>query len=251
MGGRPTDSTLTQELLDSLSDLAVPERPPLAAITSRGRVHQRRRLARLAGLGGATAAAAAALALGLAGVVGAAPARTRTPQTAAFTLTSYVDGTVALKLSQVFDPAALQRALARHGIPALVKTDTYCSSSPAVPAPVGRRALTIPRGVPDIIQTGNFPLKPSQLAPFVDPISVVVNRAARPSGTELFIGDFNLGHTVFFGPIYTNSHTCGDASSRPVPSSRAAGAGQPGRHDPPAAVPARCTQLRGCLRAAR
>ena len=115
----------------------------------------------------------------------------------------------------MFGPAALQRALAQHGIPALVKTGTYCSSSPAVPAPVGRRVLTITRGVPDIIQTGNFPVKPSQLAPFVDPISVVLDRAARPSGAELFIGDFNLGHTVFFGLIYTNSHTCRDAQQPP------------------------------------
>ena len=37
-----------------------------------------------------------ALVLGLTGVVGPAPARTGTGQTAAFTLTSYANGTVAL-----------------------------------------------------------------------------------------------------------------------------------------------------------
>ena len=114
----------------------MPGRPPLAAITGRGRVHRRRRRAGFAGLGGAAAAVVIALALGLAGVFGAAPARgTGTIQTAAFTLTSYANGTVSLKLSQMFDPAALQQALARHGIPALVKTGTYCSSSPAAPSP--------------------------------------------------------------------------------------------------------------------
>ena len=116
--------------------MAVPERPPLAAITDRGRVHRRRRLTGLAGLGGACAAAVIALVLGLTGVFGAAPARTGTVQTAAFTLTSYTNGTVSLKLSQMFDPAALQRALAQHGTRALVRIGSYCSSSPAAPSPI-------------------------------------------------------------------------------------------------------------------
>ncbi len=212
----PAGSALAQELRDSLSYLAVPGPPPLAAITNRGRVHRRRRLAGLAGLGVTGGAAAIALALGLAGVFGAAPARTGTVQAAAFTLTSYTDGTVSLKLSQVFDPAALQRALAHHGIPALAKTDTYCSSNPAVPAPVGRRVLSIPRGIPDIIQSGNWPVKPSQLAPFVDPITMVLDPAAMPSGTELFIGNFDLGHTIFVGVIYTSSHTCINGQQPPA-----------------------------------
>ena len=80
----PNDSTLTTELRDALSELAAPERPPLAAITSRGRAHQRRRLAGFAGLGVAGVAAGIALALGLTGVLGAAPARgTGTIRTAA------------------------------------------------------------------------------------------------------------------------------------------------------------------------
>ncbi len=137
------DSTLARELRDSLADLAVPGRPPLAAITSRGRVHRRRR--RFAGLGVTSAAACLALALGLIGVFGAAPGRsTGTIQTADFTLTSYTNGTVALNLRQMFDPAALQQALRRNGIPALVRSNTYCSSSPAVPSPLGLGVLSIP-----------------------------------------------------------------------------------------------------------
>jgi hypothetical protein len=223
-GEHPDDSVLTAELRDCLAGVAVPERPPLAVITSRGRVHRRRRLAGLAALGGATAAVVVALALGLTGVFGAAPARTGTVQTAAFTLTSYTNGTVSLKLSQVFDPAALQRALAQHGIPAVVKTDTYCSSNPAVPAPASRRVLSIPapagtrrRAAPtNIIQSVNFPVKPSQLAPFVNPVTMVLDPAAMPSGTELFIGHYDLGHTVFVGVIYTSSHTCSHGQLPPA-----------------------------------
>jgi hypothetical protein len=212
----PDDSALTAELVDSLAEVAVPGRPPLAAITSRGRVHWRRRLAALAGLGGTGAGALLALTLGLTGVFSAAPAPGALQTGDAFTLTSYANGTVSLKLSQVFDPAALQRALAGHGIPALAKTGTYCSSNPAVSAPAGRRVLSIPRGIPDILQTGNWPVKPSQLAPFVDPVSMVLDPAAMPPGTELFIGNYNLGHAVFVSVIYTDSHTCSNGQVPPA-----------------------------------
>jgi hypothetical protein len=218
----PNDSTLTQELRDSLSELAVPGRPPLAAITSRGRGRQRRRLAGLAGLG-TCAAAGIALVLGLTGVFGAAPARTGTIQTAAFTLTSYTDGTVALRLGQLFDPAALQRAFAHDGIRAMVTAGTYCSSSPAVSNPVIGGALpgsatpphSAPHGVQSILLSANFPVKPSQLAPSVDPVTVVINPAVMPSGTELYVGFFDLGHTVFADLIYTGSHTCRSSQDPP------------------------------------
>jgi hypothetical protein len=216
----PIDSALTEELRDSLAELAVPGRPSLAAITGRGRVHRRRRRAGLVGLGGA--AAGIALTLGLTGVFGAAPAPgTSTVQSADFTLTSYVNGTVSLKLSQLFDPVALQRALGQHGIPALVKINAYCPSRPAAPnparlgvwsiGPTPARARDQSRPWPydgAIMQSMNIPVKPSQLAPFVDPVTVVINPAAIPSGTEVFIGDYDLGHTVFMDLIYTKSHTC-------------------------------------------
>jgi len=214
----PDDGTVTRELRDSLSELAVPERPPLAAITRQGRGHRRRR--RLAGLCVAGAAACIALALGLAGVFGADPARSPgTIQTADFTLTSFSDGTVSLRLGQLFDPAALQRAFAHDRIPALVTTGTYCSSSPAAPDPTRDGVLPgsgpPPRGsrpprppIRGVLLTANFPVQPSQLAPSVDPVTVMINPAAMPSGTELFIGFYDLGHTVFVGVIYTGSHTC-------------------------------------------
>jgi len=224
----PNDAALTRELRDSLSELAVPGRPPLAAITSRGRVRRRRRLAGFASLGGTCAAAVIALALGLAGVFGAAPTRGTLQSGTAFTLTSYANGTVSLKVSQVFDPAALQRALAQHGIPALVKIGTYCSSSPAAPSPIGDGVLLPPEGAgtphraapgpvaQGIIESVNFPVKPSQLAPRVDPVTMVINPAAMPSRTELFIGYYNIGYTVFFDLIYTSAHTCSSAQAPPA-----------------------------------
>jgi hypothetical protein len=208
----------------------VPERPPLAAITDRGRVYQRRRLAGLAGLGVACAVTGIALVLGLTGVLGAAPTRNGTAQTAAFTLTSYTNGTVSLKLSQVFDPAALQRALAQHGTRALVKVGSYCSSSPAAPSsirlgvlpgaspgPAGTRRRAAP-GLGNgqgIWESVTLPVKPSQLAPMVDPISMVINPAAMPAGTELFIGYFDLAQTIVVNLIYTSSHTCRNTQQPP------------------------------------
>ena len=53
-------------------------------------------------------------------------------------------------MSQMLDPATLQQALTQHGIPALVKTGTYCSSNPAAPDPVSIGVLSIqpPAGPP-------------------------------------------------------------------------------------------------------
>lgn len=224
----PDDSALAAELVDSLAEVPVPGRPPLAVITGRGRVHQRRRLAGFAGLGGAPAAVIA-LVLGLTGVFGSGPAGgTGTIRTADFTLTSYVNGIVALRLGQMFDPAALQRALAQAGIRAVVKTDTNCSSNPAAPSPVRLGVLSIPgpagkrhRARPGphgqgIIEGINLPVRPSQLAPTADPVSMVINPAAMPAGTELFIGFYDLGHTFFLDLIYTRSHTCSNGQEPPA-----------------------------------
>jgi hypothetical protein len=229
----PDDSTLTRELRDSLAVVPVPERPPLVAITGRGRVHRRRRLAGFAGLGVSGAAAVIALALSLTGVFGTAPAPgAGTVQTAAFTLTSYTNGTVSLKLSQLFDPAALQRALAQAGIRALVKNDMYCSSSPAAPSPIRLGVLpgasrgpagTRHRATPGlgngqgIWESVTLPVKPSQLAPMVDPVSMVINAAAIPAGTELFIGYFDVAQTIIVNLVHTSSHTCRNTQQPPGP----------------------------------
>ena len=88
-----TDSAELHELRDSLSGVAMPERPRLEAITARGRARRRHRLSRAAGLSVAGAAAGIAVALGLTGAHGPAPVhgtiRTLAPgtiRTAAFKL---------------------------------------------------------------------------------------------------------------------------------------------------------------------
>ena len=229
----PNDSTLTRELRHALSELAAPERPPLAAITNRGRAHQRRRLTGFAGLG---VAAGTALALGLTGVLGAAPARSAgttrtaaparsagTTRTAAFTLTSNANGTDTLILthSQMFDPAALQQALAQHGIPALVKTGTYCWSNPAAPDPSSIGVLSIRPPFKPQPPHGGTVLVPSNLKPstrnwIVDHTVTVINPAAMPSGTELYFGYVNSGHALFLDLIYTRSFTCNNGPQPPA-----------------------------------
>jgi hypothetical protein len=220
----PDDSTLTRELRDSLAELAVPGRPPLAAIASRGRVYRRRRLV---GLGVTGAAAVLALVLGLTGVFGAAPGRgAGTIQTADFTLTSYTNGTVGLTLKQLFDPGALQQALAKAGVPALVKTNTYCASHPAGPspaangvlagqAPAGKAHPAVPSPGGGVWLTVTLPVKPSQLPPKENPVTWVINPAAIPSGTRLFIGSFPIVQTIFMDLLYTGSYTCSHAEQPP------------------------------------
>ena len=60
-----------------------------------------------------------------------------------------------------------------------------------------------------------LPVKPSQLAPMVDPISMVIDPAAMPTGTELFIGYFDLAQTIVVNLIYTGSHTCRNTEQPP------------------------------------
>lgn len=226
---QPADATLAEDLRDSLSGLAVPGPPPLAAISRRGREHRWRRLAGSAALGTTGAAAGVALALALTGVFSGDPARDAgTIQTAAFTLTSNRDGTKSLTLKQVFDPAALQRALTKAGVASLVKTGSYCSSSPAVPAPYLFGVLPgqvppaphlrgePPGGAPGMIEGGLFPVKPSELSPRIaDTVSLQINPTVMPPRTELYVGYFNSDGTLFFNLIYTGAHTCRSAPDPP------------------------------------
>ncbi len=198
------DSVLTRELRRSVSELATPMPPPLAAITAKGNARHRRTLANLAGMAVAVAAACTALALGLTGALGATPARTSNAlgsagpsggrtivRTAAFILTSNVKGTDALTLTmdRFFDAAALQQAFTDHGIPALVKSGSVCTSSPAPSAGAGVLSM----------QT-----RTARTVTVFDP-------AAFPSGVELFVGYSTTGRSAFTTLIYANSHTCSKA----------------------------------------
>ncbi len=198
---------------DSLSAGPVAQPPPVEAILARSRGQRHRH--RLAGLSVAGIAGVTALALGLAGVFGGhSPERAGTTiRTAAFTLTKNTNGTDTLTLTQdqVFNPAALQQALQQDGIPALVQTDSYCSSSPAPPGPAW--AATLSLQLPD-----GTPVSPNQPVPS-DAVTVI-NPAAMPAGTELFFGYFNNNRTLTGNLIYTSSYTCSSnppAGSAPGP----------------------------------
>ena len=167
---------------------------------SRSRRHRRQAELSIAGV-----AASTVLALGLAGVFGSG---SRTPaldsgtiRTAAFTLTENANGTATLTLTadQMFNPGALQQALQQDGIPALVETNSYCSSSPAPPGPAWAATLSVQ--LPD-----GTPVAPNQPVP-ADAVTVI-NPAAMPAGTELFFGYFNSDRTLTGNLIYTSSYSC-------------------------------------------
>lgn len=213
----PSDRTLTRELRNALSEIAVPVRPPLAAITDRGRAHQRRRFAGFAAAGVTGVAAATALALGLAGVLGAGPAgSTGTIRTAAFVLTRNANGTETLTFgkSHTIKPAVLQQALAQDGIRALIKINTDCSSNPAPPPLSGTGVVSIqrPDGTP-------LPIPARHKSGMRIPADAVIvfKPSAMPAGTEIFVGYRSYGTGAIptrlstFHLIYTNSYTCSSA----------------------------------------
>ena len=151
-------------------------------VFARSRVRQRRRLSGLTAVAAGTAAAATAVTLALGGP---APARTgnafpASPQPAspgpvtlaAFAVTSGPGSntTLTLRKGAMLDPGALRRALARHGIPALVTAGTFCRSAKGAPAGLGQV------------------LHPSTAADGSDVI--VIDGQAMPPGTELSIGYF-------------------------------------------------------------
>jgi hypothetical protein len=199
-----SDHEVLRTAARSLSAIPMAAAPDVRAIMTRGRARGRRRLTGL-GLGGT--AAAAVVALGLAGVFGGGTVPVRaagTISTAAFTLVNNANGTATLTLSQdqVFDPAALQQALARDGIPALVKMGTFCSSVPAPPARTGVISIQLPDGspVPKSSPGHRSPVPPSAVT--------VINPAVMPAGTELFFDYLNDNHYLAVDLIYTGSHTC-------------------------------------------
>jgi hypothetical protein len=217
---------MIDELRDSLAQLDVPERPALAAIVERGRKQRRRQRGRLAGVGVAAIAAAGLLALGLSGVHNAAPRNTtakpsspRTIRTSAFTLVSYANGKAKLTLTnnQVFDPPVLRRALVHVGIPALVRRDVYCYSTPAPPDPNGIGVLSIRPGLKT--PAGFAPAKgllklyrqhrpPPDLQALINHTVTVINPAKMPAGTELAF-DYAPGeHLLAVDLVYTDSHVC-------------------------------------------
>jgi hypothetical protein len=201
---------------------------PAEQIVSRGRAIRATGRRRFAACATAVAAAGSVvLGLGLSGALAAGPNAapnaatsnirgTGTIRTAAFTLTRNANGTDTLRLtlSQVFDPATLQQALAQDGIPALVKIDARCTSNPPPAPPTGLLSVQLPDGTP---------LPPSTQAGHANPIPgnalTVINPSAMPAGTELFFGYSNSDHSISFHLLYTSSYTCtnGQPVGAPAP----------------------------------
>jgi hypothetical protein len=200
-----------------------------------------------AGLGVAGVAAAITLTLALTGVLspvrpthsggaavptpsGGTPVPTQstgTFRTVGFVLRANSNGTLTLTMRQVLDPAALQQALARHGIPALVKTGAYCTSNPAAPDPtsIGVLSANLPfkptpgltfKPTPGLVQ----PRQPVHPRGFTAFTRTVINPTAMPTGTELFFGYVPGDSLVYAGLIDTNSYTCSSQPPTPGPNSK-------------------------------
>ncbi len=198
-----TDNLALRELHESLDAIPMPQRPPLATITARGRVHRRHRRATVARLtGGGAALAVAAAILGLNGAFSSSPTVT-TIRTPSFTLVSYTDGTAKLTLNpgELLNPTELQSDFAKYGIPAKVTSGSYCSSDPepagfaqAVSGP-GQGTTTSGEGSPGSGPQPTLTIDPSKI----------------PAGTELTVGDFNLAtgqQEAEVALMSSSSYTC-------------------------------------------
>ncbi len=177
------DSAVLSAVRDSISGLPMPAAPRLQAITARGRAYRRRRLS---GLSIASAGACAALAVGLAGGSGSAgPAPQHEPppvHLAAFSVVAGPDGATTLTLypGEVANPNAVRRALADHGIPALVTAGKFCRTADQ-PSPGVGQVVVLPNrpqqriSGPGLTRTGG-------------PGPIVIYGSAIPRGVELSIG---------------------------------------------------------------
>jgi hypothetical protein len=208
-----------RELRDRSAEVPVSAPPRLEAITATGRRLRRRRWFALGGASVVGATAATALALGLVNAAGPAPSTMRTAdpttiraaapakiRTAAFTIYGNRDGTVTLIIdpAELFEANALQKDLAKFGIPALVTTDKICTSDPE------------PAGLAQV-ETYD-PGSPS------DPATITIDPSAIPAGSELSFGTIGLKDDVrasYSSLIDPNAYTCTtnpptDADPHPV-----------------------------------
>ena len=151
---------------------------PVEQVFARGRVRRRRQLSALTGAAAATTGVAATMTLTLGGPGLARPSPPPPGQSparlAAFSVTDGPGGSTMLTLHKGpqygrLDPSALRRALARHGIPALVTVGTFCRA---------RDGATVRSGPP----------KQPSYRPGGTPI--VLKAAAMPPGTRWSIGYF-------------------------------------------------------------
>jgi hypothetical protein len=180
------DCAVLSAVRDSISGLPMPTAPRLQAITARGRARRRRRLG---GLSVAAAGACAALVVGLVGSGSAGPsshqagpaAHHQTPAVhlAAFTVIANPDGSTTLTLGpgQVINPNAVRRALAEHGIPALVTAGQFCRTADQPPPGVGDVVVIKGPRMQRVVTGGRPP-----------GAGIVIYGSRIPSGVELSIG---------------------------------------------------------------
>ncbi len=209
-----------------------------AGIAARARGRLRRR--RLQAVTGATVAVAAAVAIvSLTATPGARPAPVRL---AAWTVITEPNGTVAVSINDVRDPAGLQRALRAHGVPATVRFYPGGSLMPGCVTSVPSRLATVERRVfvqpPAGSQGHGQPVPTSILLPCP---ALTRSRSRRCGGT---------GSASDWSPMMANARP---EAGRAEPgcilhSSNELVKAAEGAEVPPAAVPAPVT--RRCLSAA-
>ena len=192
-----SDDEVLRVVSESLAGGSVASPPGVESIIDRGREHRRRRGLAIAGLSVVGVAASSALALALTGVL--SPAQTPDSiRTVAFTLVSNSDGTATLTFNpgELFDPAELQSDLARYGIPAQVTSGRYCTSDPE------------PAGFSQVV---SLPGPGTRQAGSGQQPSITIDPSAMPDGTQLSIGNFQLGtgeQQADMDLIDAGSYTC-------------------------------------------
>ena len=200
-----TDSEQLRELRGAFSGVPLPDPPPLDLITARGDAYGRRRRRRYGLVVVSLAGAAAVTALWSGQTDGrtipAARPGPDTIRTSAYTLVSNADGTATLTINPVelFDPAALQGDLEKHGIPAKVTVGSICVSEPE------------PAGFAQVYSYDPGP-------PGGEAV-ITIDPAAVPAGTELSFGVVSIPSgpgAAEISLIAKDSYTC--TSSLPTDS---------------------------------
>jgi len=131
---------ITGDLAAALRDplTAVRMSTPAEAVTARGRAIRRHQRQRASAAAAAVAAVALAIVAVLPGGGRRAPVRL-----AAWTVTTEPTGIVAVTIRDLRDPAGLQRTLAAHGVPALVRFHRSGSLMPSCVTSVPSTLATI------------------------------------------------------------------------------------------------------------
>lgn len=167
------DNDVLDRVSQSVSGLHM--NTPVDEILARARARRHRRLSRIVGAGTAAAVALTVALLAVNSSGGPLSHRSpAAPQLVAFTVVTGPNGSTTLTLRKGaqyrLDPDALRRALAQHGIPAVVDVGRMCDTSPE------------PNGLDQVISS-------RRLAD--GSVFTTFNPAAMPAGSEISIGYFS------------------------------------------------------------